>query len=288
MRSRSTRRELRPTCSAISKLSIDFRRHSRHQSQLLRSTTATSFATTSPFAAPVPFAQELADRLNQRRQALDRAPVGPPRPPPLPPAPIPAGPAPFAAQLAARLEDIRRRRQLDNESSDVSEPEQELHSRSPPFPSMNDLDDLDRGSDSPPAQSPDYIPLPNDDAFRFSSPSPTSRDPPNDDERNRPDELGLSGSDLEEVAVSLARRRACPRPYASVDIAVDQVSRGAASSTSRRLYRAANFFTPSQRAAATREAGRATRAILERFADGNAVAAAAVEISEGSPMDSGR
>ncbi|KAI8258223.1 hypothetical protein K4K58_003461, partial [Colletotrichum sp. SAR11_239] len=69
-------------------------------------------------AAPLPFARELAGRLNQRRQALDRTP---PRPPPLPPAPIPAGPLPFAAQLAARLEEIRRRRQQDDELRAIME-----------------------------------------------------------------------------------------------------------------------------------------------------------------------
>ncbi|KAF0315666.1 hypothetical protein GQ607_017103 [Colletotrichum asianum] len=327
-------------------------------------------------AAPVPFARELAGRLNQRRQALDRAP---PRPPPLPPAPIPAGPLPFAAQPAARLEEIRRRRQQDDEfrgilqaalddeierlgrlgldddfaededilaninnrlagervegdippfdfdedevlqgifreqaeawrpeqqqrersiipeadSSDVDEPEQELRGGNP----LSDMDEpgvLDWGNDPPPAQSPspDYnpppIPPPDDDDFRFSSPSPPPRNPPNNDDRDHPDELGLSGSDLEDVAAPLPRRRARPQPYVSVEAAVDQVSRGAASSTSRRLGRAANFFTPAQRAAVTREAERATRAMLERFAAENAAAAAVIDISDDSSTESER
>ncbi|KAI8295328.1 hypothetical protein K4K59_004631 [Colletotrichum sp. SAR11_240] len=327
-------------------------------------------------AAPVPFARELAGRLDQRRQALDRAPPGPPPPPP---APIPAGPLPFAAQLAARLEEIRRRRQQDEEfrgimeaalndeierlgrlelnddfaeeedvlaninerlagervegdippfdfdedevlqgifreqaeawrpeqqqrersiipeadSSDVDEPEQELRGGTP-LPDMDDFADLNWGNDPPPAQSPspDYnpppIPPPDDDDFRFSSPSPPPRNPPNNDDRDHPDELGLSGSDLEDVAAPLPRRRARPQPYVSVEAAVDQVSRGAASSTSRRLGRAANFFTPAQRAAVTREAERATRAMLERFAAENAAAAAVIDISDDSSSESER
>ncbi|KAJ3948757.1 hypothetical protein N0V92_013019, partial [Colletotrichum tropicale] len=79
-------------------------------------------------------------------------------------------------------------------------------------------------------------------------------------------------------------------PYVSVEAAVDQVSRGAASSTSRRLARAANFFTPAQRAAVTREAERATRVMLERFAAENAAAAAAavIDISDDSSSESER
>ncbi|KAH0420141.1 hypothetical protein CcaCcLH18_14169 [Colletotrichum camelliae] len=329
------------------------------------------------FAAPVPFAQELAGRLDHRRQVLDEPPAGPPRPPPLPPAPIPAGPLPFAAQLAACLDEICRRRQQDDglrailqaaieaeiarlerlgldddlaedeeipaniddhlagervegeepgfppldddpfwrmieeeaaawqeqfrrrqldgdlipdvESSDVSEPEQELRAGAP----LPDIDELDWDIDPPRAPSPDYWPrtpppppIDDEDDLRLSSPA--SRVPSNHDDRERPDELGLSGSDLDDVAVPPARRRPRPRPYASVDDAVDQVSRGAGSSTSRRLARAANFFTPAQRAAVTREAERATRAIMERFAAENVPAAAAADSSSQDSIESER